>query len=133
LFEDNMNLASAHEGANQYAIDMANTAPTFILQVDEAFIAVIMRGDHRIDFKKIKSMSNSKKVLFATQEQIQLMTDANIGYVSLINPSLETWIDNSILEKSIVYGGCGIKNITLKISTQDLCRITNAKIVDVHK
>ncbi|KTD57375.1 YbaK/EbsC family protein [Legionella shakespearei] len=57
--------------------------PTFILQVDEAFIAVIMRGDHRINLKKIKNISNSKKVLFATQEQIQLMTGANIGYVSL--------------------------------------------------
>lgn len=133
LFEDEQELHSARSGAEHYSIELTSTAPTFILKVDDRYIATIIQGDCRIDFNKLKKIFNTKNVSFASPDQIYEVTGAKIGFVSLINACLETWIDNLILEKEYVYGGCGIINVTLKISTNGLCAITGARLASFSK
>src|SRR5580700_2570855 len=130
LFEDKKTLSSAREGVREYELDMTDAAPTFIIKVKDIYVAAIIRGDCRIDFKKLALLLLEKNIKLASEDEVLKITGAKIGTVSLVNSALDTWIDKKILDRGYVYGGCGVENYTLKIKTQDLSRVTNAKIGD---
>jgi prolyl-tRNA editing enzyme YbaK/EbsC (Cys-tRNA(Pro) deacylase) len=66
----------------------------------------------------------------ADPETVSNLTGAKIGEVCLINFNLPTLVDQNVLNNINCYGGCGSPKSTLKINTQDLIRITNARVFD---
>ena len=130
IFVDEATVATASSGAQQYGIDLSETTPTLILKTKDSYIAVIICGNTRISFKKLKQSLNVKDISMADPEIIRSLTGAKIGEVSLVNPGFITIIDSNVLSNKNCYGGCGIPNATLRINTQDLIRITNAQVLD---
>jgi prolyl-tRNA editing enzyme YbaK/EbsC (Cys-tRNA(Pro) deacylase) len=127
---DELNLSQASTGAVQYGIPLSQAAPTLILKLSDQYIAVIIRGDTRISFKKLKQVLQIKEASMADPQIVEQVTGSKIGQVSLINPGLTTIIDTHVLENTYCYGGCGVANATLKINTHDLVRIINARVLD---
>ena len=130
IYLDQLPLKTARAGATEYGIDPSETAPTLILKVYDNMIAVILRGDTRISFRKLKMLLNAKHIHMAKASDVYSVTNAGIGEVSLINRQIQTYIDKKLLKKAYVFGGCGVKNCTLKIRTDDLIKLTNATILD---
>lgn len=133
IFQDKTLMANARIGAQHYGITLGQCAPTFILKADDHFIAVIIQGSKRIDFKKVRQSLGAKNIRMATPDEILNLTDSPIGSVSLINPSLQTFIDTGITELDYCYGGCGVENYTLKIHPQALLKITKATVGEFTK
>jgi prolyl-tRNA editing enzyme YbaK/EbsC (Cys-tRNA(Pro) deacylase) len=130
IFNDNFSIETASSGAEHYGISLSETTPTLILKTNDQYIAVIICGNTRISFKKLKQILNTKDVNMADPQTILNLTGAKIGEVSLINPGLTTFIDAHVLQNKDCYGGCGVPKTTLRINTQDLIRITNAQVLD---
>lgn len=130
LYKDKFSLKTANSGVDEYGISLSEAAPTLIIKTDENLIAAIIRGDTRISFKKLKELLKIKNIRLATEVEIYNLTGAKIGEVSLINNDTKTLIDEKVLEKKYVYGGCGIEKHTLKIKVIDLIRITKATVAD---
>lgn len=130
LFKDSISLKNANSGATEYGIQLAETAPTLIIKADTGILAVIIRGDTKISFKKLRSFLNLTRIRLAKSEEIYHLTGSKIGEVSLINQGIKTLTDKKILENNYVYGGCGINNHTLKIKVTDLIKVTQATIAD---
>jgi prolyl-tRNA editing enzyme YbaK/EbsC (Cys-tRNA(Pro) deacylase) len=105
-------------------------APTFILCTEIGFIAAIIRGDTRLSYKKIKHKLGLKNVSLAAPEQVQQLTGSEVGHVSLVNPGLQTILDERVLEIETIYGGTGEPNHTLRISPQAVVTLTQAQIFD---
>lgn len=133
IFQDDIPMANALIGSQHYKIDLSQCTPTFILKADEEYIALIIQGNRKIDFKKVEKGLDTKKVTMASGEEIFKLTGSPIGSVSLINPELRTFIDFRIRELPYCYGGCGVEKYTLKIRGVDLIQVTGAKVDDFTK
>jgi prolyl-tRNA editing enzyme YbaK/EbsC (Cys-tRNA(Pro) deacylase) len=130
LFQDETLMENAKIGAEHYKIDISRCTPTFVLKVDELFLAVIIQGCRKLDFKKLKKYLGTSRVRMATPEEILEITGAPVGSVSMINPDLRTLIDENVSNIDYCYGGCGVEKFTLKISSKDLIQITQAELGD---
>jgi prolyl-tRNA editing enzyme YbaK/EbsC (Cys-tRNA(Pro) deacylase) len=123
-------IVSAEEGVEKGLGNLSSMAPTFILATEKGYLAAIIRGDTRISYKKIKKHFGLKNISLAGTDVVQKITGSVVGAVSLIQPELETIVDQRLLEMDVVYGGCGTPYFTLKIGPKDLVSITGAQVFD---
>ena len=130
IFIDDFSFDTASEGAKNYGITMEEATPTLILKTKTGYYAVIIRANTRISFKKLKIALGVKELTMAEPELVLSLTGAKVGQVGLINSELPTIVDQQVLSNENCYGGCGVPKATLRISTADLVRITQAKILD---
>lgn len=130
IYQDSFNLESAEAGAKHYGIALSETTPTIILKSKDKYFAAIICGDTRISFKKLKQVLNIKDISMANPETVLSITGAKVGEVSLINDEMDTIIDSNVVNNINCYGGSGVHKTTLRINTNDLIRITNAKLLD---
>jgi prolyl-tRNA editing enzyme YbaK/EbsC (Cys-tRNA(Pro) deacylase) len=130
IYKDNFSFESAKEGADHYGISLNEATPTIILKTRDKYFAAIICGNTRISFKKLKQALNIKDISMADPETVLNITGSKVGEVGLINDGIDTLIDHNILKNKNCYGGSGVSKITLRIDTNDLIRITKAKIID---
>ncbi len=133
IMKDDVLMANAKIGSQHYGIEMSQCAPTFILKADEIFIALIIQGSRKIDFKKVEKYLGVKKAIMASRETIFEVTGAPLGSVSLINPELRTLIDEGVPHLPSCYGGCGVEKYTLKIKGSDLVKVTQGEVGEFTK
>jgi prolyl-tRNA editing enzyme YbaK/EbsC (Cys-tRNA(Pro) deacylase) len=124
------NLASAEDGAQSGLGALDEMAPTFILRSKAGYFAAVVRGDTRLSYKKIKQHFGLKDISLTSPEEVEQLTGAKIGYVSLINLGMRTIVDERLLEKNIIYGGTGAANHTLEIHPQAVVEVTGAEVFD---
>lgn len=130
FLEHDITLATAEMGPEHGVGNLAEMAPTFILKTEKGLLAAVISGDSRVSYKKVKKEMGLKDVSLANPEMVREATGAEIGYVSMINPGLETIIDSHLLEQAWACGGCGAPRMTLKIRPNDLARVTGARVFD---
>jgi prolyl-tRNA editing enzyme YbaK/EbsC (Cys-tRNA(Pro) deacylase) len=128
IFENEHMISTAQEGAEAGLGTLSNMAPTFLLKTETGYLIAIIRGDTRLAYKKIKQQLGLKNVSLASIDQVKDLTSAEVGYVSLINPDLDTIIDEKVTGMDVIYGGCGVPRYTLQIQPKDLVAILQAKV-----
>lgn len=132
LIRHEKSIRSAKEGADYFGIDIGQTVPTIILSVDNKLQAIIMSGKReKIDFNKLKNILNANAIEMASKEDILNQTGYSIGNIPMVNLTIPCIIDGELLTYDYVYGGSGIKNITLKISPLSLLKVNSTfRIID---
>ncbi len=123
-------ILTSEDGVKRGMGNLAEMAPTFILETEKGYLAAIISGETRLSYKKIKKTLGLKNVSLAKAEVVLRETGAQVGSVSLVNPNLPTIIDTRVEQFRAVFGGCGIPNHTLRIRPIDLIRITGAKVFE---
>jgi prolyl-tRNA editing enzyme YbaK/EbsC (Cys-tRNA(Pro) deacylase) len=124
------NVSSAEDGVMTGLGSLSAMAPTFILQTEAGYLAAIIRGDTRLSYKKIKQKLGLKNVSLAAPAQVKQLTGSEIGQVSLLNQGLKTILDRHVTEVETIYGGSGVSNHTLQISSQAVVTMTQAQVFD---
>jgi prolyl-tRNA editing enzyme YbaK/EbsC (Cys-tRNA(Pro) deacylase) len=130
IFKHAERLITATDGPNRGIGTMDESAPTFILKTKNGYIAVILKGNMRISYKKLKKSLGIKDISLASPEEVLQVTGSQIGAVSLVQTQLPTFVDQQLLNSEFCYGGCGIFYHTLKIRINDLIQITHATVLD---
>ena len=123
-------IISAEDGVARGIGNLAEMAPTLILESEKGFIAAIISGRTRLSYKKIKKMLGLKNVSLAKPDVVLRVTGAEVGTVSLVNLEFPTIIDSMLKETTNVFGGCGVPRHTLRIAPLDLILVTQAKVFD---
>ncbi len=130
ILAHDVTVISAEDGVEGGFGALDDMAPTLILKTPFGYLAAILRGGTRLSYKKIKKALGVKDVSLATAEQVMQVTGAEIGTISLVNPGLSTLIDQRVLEREVVFGGCGVACHTLRIRVTDLVAVTGAQVFD---
>jgi prolyl-tRNA editing enzyme YbaK/EbsC (Cys-tRNA(Pro) deacylase) len=130
ILTDSHPIRSAREGADLYGILLNEATPTLIVKIKDQYYAGIICGDKRISFEKLKQIFQTEDVSLANPQTVFTLTGAKIGSVGLINKEMVTLIDTQVLGNKHCYGGCGVPGKTLRIYTEDLIRVTQAKVLD---
>jgi prolyl-tRNA editing enzyme YbaK/EbsC (Cys-tRNA(Pro) deacylase) len=113
-------------------LTFADCLPTLVMKADDTFIAVVFRGDCRVDFKKIKKTFNVKDLRMATSDEFTQLTGLSIGAARVYMPSMtKMYIDTKVLEKEYLYGGSGSFSCSIGYKTADLTKIPTSLIVDI--
>lgn len=121
---------SAVDGVKEGIGLLEQMAPTFLIQSENGWICAIIGGQSRLSYKKIKKQLGLKNISLAKPDDVEQVTGAVIGTVSLVNPGLRTILDSHLLTLESVYGGCGVPRHTLQFRVDDLITITQAQVFD---
>ena len=115
-------------------ISSENILKTLILYAskEEKYVGVIILGSDRLNIKHVAKISNSKKLRFATNEQIEKLTGFSIGGVPpiAINFCSQKYIDNKVCEKEFVIGAGGDEFCGMKIVPKQLIEKISIECID---
>ncbi len=119
---------------NHLGLTFSDCAPTLIMKGDEKFIAVVIRGDTRADFKKIKQLLGIKDLRMATPEEFTNLTGLPIGAARIYEKKVDKIIiDTRVFEKEYLASGSGDFDCSIKYKTEDFEKIPNNIVADVAK
>ncbi|MGI5902085.1 MAG: YbaK/EbsC family protein [Desulfitobacteriia bacterium] len=101
---------------------------------DEQKILLICAGDKRIDNRKFKKTFHSKGKMLS-QEEVEDATGHPVGGVCPfgLRNELPVYLDVSLKAYDFVYPAAGSSNSAVKITPEDLEKITKGKWVEVSR
>lgn len=108
-------------------LNFSDCLPTLVMKADDEFIALVFRGDCKVDFKKVKQDFNIKDLRMATKEEFTTLTGLPIGAARVYIPEVnKTIIDKKVFESDYLLGGSGSFSCSIKYKTSDLTKIPNS-------
>lgn len=110
---------------------LAGACPTLIMKADRDFVAIVKRGDTRLNSAKIKKILNVSSLRLATAEEFTRLTGLPIGAARVLNPNLLTLLDRHLFDQEYLNGGTGSFTFTFKYKTKDLVKIPKSMVVDI--
>jgi len=112
---------------------LPDAGATIIMKADDAFVAIMRRGDSRLDFKKIKKILNVGNLRVATNEEFSAITKVPPGAAHVYYPELRTLIDTKIFEKEFINAGSGSLACTFRYKTSDLRKLPTVDVTDISQ
>ena len=113
-------------------LTFSDCLPTLIMKADDSFMAVVFRGDCKVDFKKIKKQLGITDLRMATPDEFTQLTGLPIGAARVYTPNVDkTIIDAKVFEKVHLMGGSGSFSCSIKYKTSDLAKIPNSVTEDI--
>lgn len=109
-------------------------AKTLAFKTKDRGILIVMKGDARIDNRKFKEQLQVKAKMMPAEEVLET-TGHPVGGVCPfgLKQELDVFLDESIRQFEKVYPAAGSRNSCIEITPDELCRITDARWVDVCK
>lgn len=111
--------------------DMGGSGQTLVMKAGDKFVAVVKRGNVRLDSIKLKKFLKVSNLRMATNEEFEQVTGVPVGTARIYNPNLLTVMDKSLFSREFVNGGTGSFEVTFKYRSDDLRKIPGAIEVDV--
>ncbi len=96
-------------------------------------VVAIIKGEDRVSTAKVGKILNIKKPRFATAEEILEKTGYPCGGTPSFGYRATFLVDSRVLEKETVFTGGGSENSLLKISSIDLVKANNGRVVNIRK
>ncbi len=144
-FIKNQNIAAEHIvfqtscHSVEEAAQSANAKPEDFVKniclIDDSnnLVVAIIPGTKRLDIKKTAVVAQSKKLRFATADEILERTGYPMGGTPSFGYPAAFFIDENVIFKDIVFSGGGSQNSLTKISPREIERVTKAKIANLTK
>ncbi len=104
-----------------------------INETNDSLIVCIISGDKKLDLKKLAVMIGTKKLRFATAEEILQKTGYPMGGTPSFGYTAKFFIDNAVLTKTVVYSGGGSQNALTKVAPLEIVKFNNAEKADLTK
>jgi len=94
-------------------------------------LLVVIPAPASVDLKKLAAAIDEKKVHLPTEREAEQLTSLQAGGISplaLINKGFQVVIDLSAKEHSKIHISGGQRGLNIKLTVDDLTRLTNAKL-----
>lgn len=126
IIELDQSSATVELAAAALGCDPRDIAKTLAFDVAGKTIVVVAVGDARIDNAKYKN-TFKKKAKMIHPEQVEQRTGHAIGGVCPfgLKEGVEIYLDQSLKQLESVYPACGSSNSCIKMSIEELEKITN--------
>ena len=135
IFLINSPTRTAEKTAAVLGLQLEEVIKSVVFVANSKPVLVILPGDRRASYKKLKNALGASKLKLASGQEVTDLT----GYVLGATPplahqtDLSTVVDQSVMDKGVLYTGGGEVNALLKIRPQDLVRATEARVADVSE
>jgi Cys-tRNA(Pro) deacylase len=128
------NTQTAEDAARALGTDLAHIAKSLLAHLsDGRFVLCILRGDQRLDRKKLCRAAGAKHMSLAKADDVLRVTGYPVGAVPPfpLKSEVPAYMDPQVLEVDMVYCGGGDVDALLEVPTEELARITRAMPVDL--
>lgn len=109
---------------------MDDAGATLIMKADDQFVAIIRRGDTKLDNERVKQYLGVKTLRMVNDEEFEAITGVPSGAATVYNPNVKTYIDKKIFEKEYINAGSGSLLFTIRYKSEDLKKIPGIEVVD---
>ncbi len=123
-------LISVAEVQKYLGFSMGDAAATLLMKADDRFVAIIRRGDTKLDSTKVKKYLGVTALRMANEEEFADITGVPSGAASVYIPNVPTYIDKKIFEKEYINAGSGSLLVTIRYKTADLKKLPGVNLVD---
>lgn len=124
-------LISVFEVQKFLGFEMDDAGATLLMKTDDAFVAIIRRGDTKLEHAKVKTLLGTTSLRMATDEEFAAITGVPSGAASVIIPTIKTYIDEKVFEKEFINAGSGSLLVTVRYRSEDLKKIPGVHVVDI--
>ena len=128
------NTHTAEEAARALGTDLKHIAKSLLAHLsDGRFVLCILRGDQRLDRKKLCRAAGAKHMSLAKADDVLRVTGYPVGAVPPfpLKSEVPAYIDPQVLEVDVVCCGGGDVDALLEVPTEELSRITEAMPIDL--
>ena len=135
IMEFTVSSATVEEAAKAVNCKEEEIAKTLSFLVEEKPIVIVIAGDKKIDNSKYKAEFHSKAKMIPL-DNVEKLIGHEVGGVCPfgIKENIQVYLDISLKRFSIVYPACGSSNSAIKLTIEELEKISNyKKWIDVCK
>ncbi len=132
-FEDSTH--NSELAAKMLRVQVGQIAKTILLMVDEKPVVVVISGDRRVDFKKVKALCGGKKVRLGGPEDVTARTGFKVGAVSpvALPEGLPVYQDLSLRRFETIYPAAGETNNMFVTTPDELVALSGAQEKDLAR
>lgn len=128
IIEFNESSATVSEAAHAIGCDEADIAKTLSYVVNNKPILIVMAGNKRCDNHKYKAYFHEKAHMISKENLVELVGHEAGGVCPFgVKEVVDIYLDISLKEHEFVYSACGSTNSAIKLSIQELERLSNYK------
>jgi len=128
------NTHTAEEAARALGTDLKHIAKSLLAHLsDGRFVLCILRGDQRLDRKKLCRAAGAKHMSLAKADDVLRVTGYPVGAVPPfpLKTVVPAYMDPGVLEMDVVYCGGGDVDALVEVPTGELARVTRAVPVNL--
>lgn len=136
ILEFEISTETVSKAASAAGIHIENVLKTLLMKSDKGLLAIMVCGERKVDYNKVKKFLKIKKIRFLKPEEIELYTPFEVGGVSPLFSKIYDFhiiLDEQCLENNYVTLGGGDNYHLVEISLRDLVNVLNPQIADVSK
>lgn len=132
-FEDSTH--NSERAAQTLGVTVGQIAKTILLMVDDSPVVVVISGDRRVDFKKVKAVRGGRKVRLAGPEDVVSRTGFKVGAVSpvALPDGIPVYMDLSLRRFAAIYPAAGETNNMFDTTPDELLAISRAQELDLAR
>lgn len=121
--------------AKTLGVAVGQIAKTILLMVDDAPVVVVISGDRRVDFKKVKALRGGRRVRLAGPEDVVARTGFKVGAVSpvALPDRIPVYLDASLRRFGTVYPAAGETNNMFVTTPSELAALSRAAEADLAR
>jgi len=114
---------------------LSQGAKAIIVKADNQYYQIVISAAVRLDNKKLRNILGTRRVRFATPEELFELTGCLPGAVPPFGNlfGLPVILDNALMTEETVFFNCGSNTVSLRMARSDLVAVTEAQIEDFHK
>ena len=121
--------------AKTLGVAVGQIAKTILLMVDDAPVVVVISGDRRVDFKKVKALRGGRRVRLAGPADVTERTGFKVGAVSpvALPDGIPVYLDASLRRFETVYPAAGETNNMFVTTPGELLALSRASEADLAR
>jgi prolyl-tRNA editing enzyme YbaK/EbsC (Cys-tRNA(Pro) deacylase) len=121
--------------AQSLGVLVGQIAKTILLLVDEEPLVVVISGDRRVDFKKVKTLRGGRRVRLAGPEDVAARTGYKVGAVPpvALPPGIPVFLDASLRRFASIYPAAGETNNMFATTPDELLGLTEGRESDLAR
>lgn len=121
--------------ARSLGVEVGQIAKTILLMVDEKPVVVVISGDRRVDFKKVKALRCGRRVRLAGPEDVVTRTGFKVGAVSpvALPEGIPVFLDVSLRRFREIFPAAGETNNMFVTTPDELVFLTHAEEKDLAR
>jgi Cys-tRNA(Pro) deacylase len=121
--------------AKSLGVEVGQIAKTILLLVDESPVVVVISGDRRVDFKKVRALRGGRRVRLAGPEDVVARTGFKVGAVSpvALPEGIPVYLDASLRRFAAIYPAAGETNNMFVTTFDELLSLAHAEEKDLAR
>lgn len=115
--------------------NISDGAKSLVLMGDGEPLLIVVPGDKKVDFKKVKAHLDISDLRMATPEEVKEITGIEVGAIAPVGKAmgLKSYYDNSFMFKENVAFNAGHHEISIIMKADDLLKLEDPKLFDLAK